>query len=97
MSKKSWFKSLLLPNLSILMITVFMIVTAPNGGFGIGERLFICMFVLIFGYILCGIVTFSIIIANKINISEYFVGKIIMLADIGSHTEQTFMFCRCLY
>lgn len=80
MSKRSWFKSLLLPILSILIITVFMIVTAPNGGFGVGEKLYLCMFMLIFGYILCGIVPLVIIIKDKIDISGYFAGKIIMLA-----------------
>lgn len=75
MTKEAWFKSLLLPGLSIVISLAGMFFLKFNGT----DAPFM-KFVVIFGLVLGGGVPTVMIFWNRIDTSEYFVGKIIFLS-----------------
>ena len=75
MTKEAWFKSLLLPGLSIVISLAGMFFLKFNGT----EAPFM-KFAVIFGLVLGGGVPTVMILWNRIDTSEYFVGKMIFLS-----------------
>lgn len=75
MTKEAWFKSLLLPGLSIAISLVSMFFLKIND-----SDAPITVFVVIFGLVLGGAVPTVMILWNRVDTSEYFVGKMIFFS-----------------
>lgn len=74
MSVKSWIKSLLIPLLSVSITSVFLLCFLATGYIGLSDVICTAVLGLVFG----GIVPLFLIIYFKVDLSKYFVGKMIL-------------------
>ena len=75
MTKRAWVLSLLFPVLSILGSAVFIVMFLTDGYFS--------AFIAAFGAICGGIVPMVMIIRGKLDMSKYFLGKIILFSALA--------------
>lgn len=75
MTKKAWFMSLLFPVLSILGSAVFIVMFLTDGYFSV--------FISVLGLTVGGVVPMVMIIRGKLDMSKYFLGKIILFSALA--------------